>query len=508
YVAVWPQGQPGKSGPELESPDIRVPPQGAALGKRYPLVDSLVHDGVTWYQFRMDTVYIGGGGIVNEAKTRCFDLNDNVFEPCDTICYIFCATDNAGNSNYFSRRLNGAGLSFTTDDLWEALSSPLEFQILPGGGWKAGGDILYVDDADDRAGPPQLFFDTAFDVLGLLGKVDRYDVNGPSSNVGNSLGSRLVNAANQLDCYQKIFWCTANLSRGLVCDGGVPNGGSSSDKSDDWTPLFNFVDQGTNNKGIYFSGDDLAQNWITLIGASAIQFRTTYMDFALAGSSQGDHVASGEPISPCLVAVGPNFTHLGVPDSLIAYGGCPAINDFDLLNPLQGQAEFINPSSGRSYMISQTTENAIGDTARVILSGFSYTYIRDKDVGFPTARVEHLADIINFLRNEFPNPTAVPDEPVVGRNVLKANYPNPFNPTTTIRYNMRERGHVTLSVYNVAGQLVRTLVDDVREPMQDGLHTVVWHGDSEAGQEVASGVYFYKLVTPGFTKTRKMVLLK
>ncbi|MCH8275598.1 MAG: GNAT family N-acetyltransferase [Armatimonadetes bacterium] len=347
----------------------------------------------------------------------------------------------------------------------------------------------------------------AFDVLGLLTKVDRYDVNGPSSNVGNSLGSRLVNAAVQLDCYQKVFWCTANLSRGLVGDGGVSNGGSSADKSDDWTPLFNFVDQGLNNKGIYFSGDDLAFDWITLAGA-AIQFRTTYMDFALAGSSPGDHVASGEPISPCLVAVSPNFTHLGAPDSLIAYGGCPAINDFDLLNPLQGQAEFVNPSSGRAYIISQTTENAVGDTSRVILSGFSYHTIRSKRPGFPDARTEHLADIISFLQNALPNPTAVPDEPVVGRNVLMVNYPNPFNPTTTIRYNVRERGHVTLSVYNVAGQRVRTLVDDVRDPVQGGLHTVVWHGDSEAGQEVASGVYFYKLVTPGFTKTRKMVLLK
>jgi hypothetical protein len=157
YAAVWPQGQPGKAGPEIESPDLRVPPQGAALGKRFPLVDSLIHDGATWYCFRMDTAYTGNGGIVNEAKTRCFDLNDNVFEPCDTICYIFCAQDGDGNRNYWSRRINGAGLNFTTDDLWEALDSPLEFQILPGGGWKAGGDILYVDDADDRAGPPQLF---------------------------------------------------------------------------------------------------------------------------------------------------------------------------------------------------------------------------------------------------------------------------------------------------------------------------------------------------------------
>jgi len=61
-------------------------------------------------------------------------------------------------------------------------------------------------------------------------------------------------------------------------------------------------------------------------------------------------------------------------------------------------------------------------------------------------------------------------------------------------------------VYNVAGQLVRTLVNDVRQPGLD--HKAVWHGRNDAGQVVSSGVYFYKLVTPGFTRTRKMVLLK
>jgi len=507
YVAVWPQGQAGKSGPELESAHVRIPPQGSPLGKRFPLVDSLTHDGATWYCFRMDTAFTVGGGVINRGQTRCFDLNDSVFTPGDTICYVFCAENTIAEKRYWSRRLDGAGLNFTTDDLWEALGSPLEFQVLPGGGWNAGGDILYVDAADDRGGPPQLFFDTAFDVLGLLDKVDRYDVNAPSSNVGNSLGSRLANSAVQLNsCHQKIFWCSANLSSGIVGDGGTQNGGSSAEKSNDWTPLFNFVDLGTNNKGIYFSGDDLAQDWITLIGGSAVAFRSAYMDFALAGSAPGDHVASGEPVSPCLVAVGPCFIHFGQPDSLIAYGGCTALNDFDILTPLQGQTEFENPTTGADYVISQATENAVGDTSRVILSGFSYHYIRNKRPGFPDARTEHLRDIITWLRNEAPTATGVK---VAAKNELRANYPNPFNPTTTITYNVRQTGHVTLRVYNVAGQLVKTLVDDVRAPAAGGgLHNVIWYGETNTGEPAASGVYFYKIVAQGFTQTKKMVLLK
>jgi flagellar hook assembly protein FlgD len=92
-------------------------------------------------------------------------------------------------------------------------------------------------------------------------------------------------------------------------------------------------------------------------------------------------------------------------------------------------------------------------------------------------------------------------------NALAQNYPNPFNPTTQIRYSIRKRGHVSLDVYNVAGQRVRTLVSEVQTPLPQGF-AVTWDGTSDAGDVVSSGVYFYKLSTGDFTKTKKMVLLK
>jgi len=89
---------------------------------------------------------------------------------------------------------------------------------------------------------------------------------------------------------------------------------------------------------------------------------------------------------------------------------------------------------------------------------------------------------------------------------LAQNYPNPFNPATTIRYSVRERARVQLKIYNVAGQLVTTLVDRVVEGGVE--HTVAWDGRNDAGMRVATGVYFYRMTAPDFTKTRKMVLLK
>jgi hypothetical protein len=106
-----------------------------------------------------------------------------------------------------------------------------------------------------------------------------------------------------------------------------------------------------------------------------------------------------------------------------------------------------------------------------------------------------------------PTNTGIGDTPVIASNSLAQNHPNPFNPTTTIRYTIADRGHVTLRIYNAAGQLVRTLVDEEKAPVQGGF-SVNWNGLSDLGQPVASGVYFYQLTTKNFSETKKMVLLK
>jgi len=85
------------------------------------------------------------------------------------------------------------------------------------------------------------------------------------------------------------------------------------------------------------------------------------------------------------------------------------------------------------------------------------------------------------------------------------NYPNPFNPSTTIRYGLPEQSKVDLQVYNIRGQLVKTLDSVVHEA---GYHEVTWNGDDNNGKTVSSGIYFYKLQTSDFTSMKKMILLK
>ena len=88
---------------------------------------------------------------------------------------------------------------------------------------------------------------------------------------------------------------------------------------------------------------------------------------------------------------------------------------------------------------------------------------------------------------------------------LRQNYPNPFNPSTTISFSLHEASKVRLDIYNVKGQLVKTLVNG-DEPA--GMHSVVWGGKDSNDAAVASGVYFYRVSTPQATQTKRMLLMK
>jgi parallel beta-helix repeat protein len=98
------------------------------------------------------------------------------------------------------------------------------------------------------------------------------------------------------------------------------------------------------------------------------------------------------------------------------------------------------------------------------------------------------------------------EDPLVVRPYLSNNFPNPFNPSTAIRYRVPSPGsRVTLSVYDLSGRRVATLVDAYRS---GGEHFAVWRGLDDGGSEVSSGVYFYRLEVDGTSIERKMVLLK
>lgn len=85
------------------------------------------------------------------------------------------------------------------------------------------------------------------------------------------------------------------------------------------------------------------------------------------------------------------------------------------------------------------------------------------------------------------------------------NYPNPFNPSTKISFQLTEPGKTKVEIYNVKGQKVKTLLNENRN---QGYHTIVWNGDDNNNNTVASGVYFYKVSLNGKENINKMIMVK
>jgi len=104
-----------------------------------------------------------------------------------------------------------------------------------------------------------------------------------------------------------------------------------------------------------------------------------------------------------------------------------------------------------------------------------------------------------------PEASAIAERAEPGKFVLEQNAPNPFNPTTTIRFSLAKSGDAKLAIYNTAGQLVRTLVDGDTDA---GVHTVVWDGADNTGRQVSSGVYVYRLVSGENHTVHRMVLVR
>jgi len=88
---------------------------------------------------------------------------------------------------------------------------------------------------------------------------------------------------------------------------------------------------------------------------------------------------------------------------------------------------------------------------------------------------------------------------------LGVNHPNPFNPNTTISFQLSSDSKVELSIFNIKGEKVKQLVSD---QLSAGQHSVTWDGEDENGKSVASGIYFYKMKTPNYRDLKKMIMLK
>ncbi|KAA3604310.1 MAG: T9SS C-terminal target domain-containing protein [Calditrichaeota bacterium] len=150
----------------------------------------------------------------------------------------------------------------------------------------------------------------------------------------------------------------------------------------------------------------------------------------------------------------------------------------------------LNSTTSNNYTFVDNSELRNGET-------YTY-YISDVETNGLETKHEKSAETVRFVLNEEIAQTKLD-------YVLAQNFPNPFNPSTQINFQIAKTQDVRLQIFNLKGELVKELVN---EKMNEGSHSAKWDGTDSFGNQVSSGTYFYKLSAGIFSKTNKMVLLK
>ncbi len=175
---------------------------------------------------------------------------------------------------------------------------------------------------------------------------------------------------------------------------------------------------------------------------------------------------------------------------------------------------YTNTLNGATYEVDYTKFGEPYFEEEITIAGdyyeTSFTVTSDIQTGEEARMISYVNGVEgDFVQYLYPitisDGTSSPDLPELPPSLVASNYPNPFNPTTTIAYSHPNDCNIELKVYNNKGQIVKILV---KEEQLAGLYETVWNGTDENNHPVASGIYFYRLETESKTVTKKMLLLK
>ena len=474
-----------------------------------------------------DEGYVGGWPVVNDsgdtlAGRFAFDLPDTGFLfPGDFLYYYFAADDIAGGE------VQTATLPADTSgfgDFADPMAYPPIYKLhaLPTLTEAAGAPgtyeqptILFWDDAGAVGNRDEWYM--AFRNLGLAAGVD-YDIyytSGPSAGSGHGLGGRAT--ALQLAGYDDLLYTSGVQTANTLGDG--PDGSSGEDPSDDVGVLEAWLMQG--GKDMFLTGDDLAGDLARSAGGS-YAFLRDWMGVDLAHDNVLDRI---DLQTAPLVALDQGGFMLPSVDRWRGVASCLGIGAgyygsgsaatgkkrYDGVFPLTGAvrlAEFLDPAGvAGQYTFSAATYHERGDhDARIVSLPYDFQSIHTDADGAkadaaPADRVLLLRDVLTHFGQATGAPSAVPG----AGGFAAASFPNPFNPATTIRWSLPRAGHLELTVYDVRGRRVRTLVDDA---VAAGPGEIRWDGRTTDGRAAAAGVYFYRLQADSGTLVGKMALIK
>jgi len=441
--------------------------------------------------------FVEGQPIPGQEDLYAFDLPDEGFLfPGDILHYHFAADDAVGGGDErtctLPADLTGYG-DFSDPRAYEAaftmraLPSILTESFLQP-------KVLFWDDSGGSTNLEKWL--GGFEAQGLEYGVDFdiYRTSSASSSLANGLGGRAT--LETIKNYRAIFYSSGDLIYATLDDG---SGGSSRDVQ----LLSSWLDEEARN--LFLCGDNLASDLQQTSGGAG--FLSDYLNLQFITSDIRPAIAN--QTAP-LVRPEPGNPVFGSSEAWVAYGGCLGVNTFDGVQGGEGSlqlARFCDPSGQPAYDYSAATLNIRPSGSRVVSMpvdlGFVYTEPSyPPPPGIMDMAHAVLVDVLDYFGIH--GPIGPAPQPQVGQFRV-GNHPNPFNPITRIDYNLPRQGCIAIRVYNVRGELVGTLIDEVKPA---GAGHVLWDGTGAQGQPVGSGVYFYKASHAGQATVRKMSLVK
>jgi hypothetical protein len=341
---------------------------------------------------------------------------------------------------------------------------------------------------------------------------DVYTTQGPQAMASNGLGSSGAHGATpaQLDGYSCLVYTGGHLGRNLINDGS--NDGQR-DKSDDVGVLSAWHAGDHDRFHVYF-GSNLAEDMIKTPSTIAYLYTVLGVDYLDPEVRHGIEEQIRPPVAPTAAVGGWFSTHY------VADAGVPVPQGFDWVAPVVSQSlvahEFLRrdgtpyPPGPDSFAASILWDREeAGRRKSTLMFPHSFLSVIDSQGNFDgdakPARANLMQEILDYFGMMGGGPAVATPPHEVAHVTLEPNQPNPFNPSTEIMFETSSRGEVTVRIYDVAGKLVATLLD---ETMDAGRHRIAWNGKDRSGADVSSGVYIVEIRALGQRDARKMALIR
>ncbi len=445
------------------------------------------------------------GATRRDTSAYRFDLPDTgFFYPGDVIHYYFKASQQTpdgwetvmvpADTSGFSRNPWGANSQLPGICAYDQMFSVRALPAMSEGGYHP--QILIWDDACDPYFTSSLRHDinqaqawTLHDGFDLYRKVS---VDGGRSLAWDATPEILAG-------YKAVFYFSGSNKKGIL--------GTSDDSARADLALLTQWLQGNDARGLFVNGDHVLAKLNESPEGQFILEDYLGADFVV----ENIRPMIANISNPRVLSTGPGPYSLGDIEEWIVTGYCPDSRLISAVEPRENAirlAEFTN-LSGQGGLFPYSAMMVNEGPNQSICFSMPYDFRRIQslsgwDGGGVSLRSRILMGVSSFFYGMgFP---VVDMTPVPDRMMLSAAaYPNPFNPSTTISFNLPRSGHLNLKIFNVRGELVRNLVD---EPREAGPGRIVWSGQTQSGGSASSGVYFYELRFGNEVLSEKIMLIK